>query len=190
MKALAGVLLLLAALALAACGRARPPDSQLDVILAPTATPLPPPAGAEDEAYAVVAAEAEAVRQQDIDALASLWLPDGRLIDGNHTPEDVADDRTWSGWEQIAQRYSADVFPYVAEPVAVPRPRSAEPLVNVSGDQAEVLVPGPDGRTTQDRWLLRRAGGAWRIESLTFNLLPGRVAAIGRAGAAEDTALP
>ena len=80
--------------------------------------------------------------------------------------------RIWHGWTEVKQRYIADVFPYVSEPVAVPRPHVVVPKVTISGDQAEVLIPGADGQTTQDRWLLRRQGDTWAIAGLTFNLAP------------------
>ena len=157
---------------IAGCGRQAAPTPALVVVLLPTATALPTAVTLEEQATAVVAAEAEAVRQQDIDALAALWLADGSVVDANHTPDNTEDDRIWHGWTEVKQRYIADVFPYVSEPVAVPRPHVVVPKVTISGDQAEVLIPGPDGQTTQDRWLLRRQGDTWAIAGLTFNLAP------------------
>ena len=166
--------LVLALLSLAAvgCGRQAAPAPGLIEMLAPTATAQPAATTPEDLAGRVVASEAEAVRQQDVDALAALWLEEGTVVDANHTAGNAADDRLWSGWAEVRQRYVADVFPYASEPVAVPRPRQADPIVTITGEQAEVLVPGPDGRTTQDRWLLRRQDGRWAIAGLTFNLAP------------------
>lgn len=159
---------------LPACGRAAAPTPGLVPVLQPTATPGPAPATPEEAAAAVVAAESEAVRQQDVDALAALWLADGTVVDANHTAGDRSDDREWSGWEAVRGRYVSDVFPYVTEPTLTTRPHTILPQVTVTGDQAEVVVFGPDGRTPQDRWLLRRADGAWRIVSLAFNLLPAQ----------------
>lgn len=163
---------LLLALLLSACGREPAPTPGLKLALQPTATPGPTPATAEDEVLAVVAAESEAVKQQDIDALALLWDSAGRVVDANHTASDTADDKEWLGWVAVQQRYLADVFPYVSEPVVSPRARVIQPLATVSGDEAEVIVYGPDGRTPQDRWDLLRTAEGWRIVSLTFNLLP------------------
>jgi len=157
---------------LAGCGSPQPPSPELALVLPATATPVTAPATPEEQAYAAVAAELEAVKQQDIDALAALWLPDCSVTDANHTPRDATDDRQWRGWGEVSRRYVGEVFPFLAEPVAVPRPHLEEPRVTVSGDQAEVIIPGPDGRTAQDRWTLIRVEGGWRIRSLTFNLLP------------------
>ncbi|MGQ9552925.1 MAG: hypothetical protein ACUVWR_02310 [Anaerolineae bacterium] len=164
--------LVLVLLVAASCGRQAAPTPALIVVLLPTATAPPAAATFEDQAATVVATEAEAVRQQDIDALAALWLPDGSVVDANHTADNTGDDHIWHGWAEIRQRYITDVFPYVSEPVAVPRPHVLVPKVTISGNQAEVLVPGPDGQTTQDRWLLRRQSGTWVIAGLTFNLAP------------------
>ena len=117
-------------------------------------------------------AEGEAVRQQEIDVLAALWLPDSVLVDAGHTPNDAADDRRWEGWEAIRDRYVHEVFPSYREPEAGPRPRQSLPVATVLGDEAEVLVAGSDGRTTQDRWKLRLVDGVWRIAGLEYNLAP------------------
>jgi hypothetical protein len=168
---------LLAALLLAllvACGRVAAPTPGLVTVLQPTATARPPATTAEDAVVAVVDAEGEAVRQQDVDALAALWSPDGTVRDAAHTPDDRSDDREWAGWEAVRGRYLTDVFAYVTEPTLTTRPHTILPQVTVNGDGAEVVVFGPDGRTPQDRWQLRRAGGTWVIASLTFNLLPAQ----------------
>jgi ketosteroid isomerase-like protein len=142
------------------------------VVTHPTATPRPAPATPEEAVLAVVADEAEAVRRQDLDALAQLWLDDAVVTDARHTPDDPADDVVWRGWEQVRDRYHSDVFPYAEEPALVPRPRISVASAAIDGETAEVLVPGPDGRTTQDRWELRRRGDGWAIVALTFNLAP------------------
>jgi hypothetical protein len=162
-----GVLLLAAA-----CARPVAPTPGLVRVLMATATPRPAALGPDAAALAAVDAEAEAVRQQDIDALAALWLPSGSAVDAAHSPDDASDDRAWLGWEAVRNRYVTEVFPYVAEPVLLPRARAVVPVVRVSNDEAEVLVPGVDGKTTQDRWRLRRVDGQWRILSLTYNLTP------------------
>lgn len=159
----AGILLLAAG-----CGAPPPPTPGLVRVLPPTATA--PASGAE--VLAVVAAEAEAVRQQDIDALAALWLPDGQIVDAAHTPDDAGDNRRWEGWPAIQDRYVREVFPYYAEPDLSPRPRQSQPSLSLQGDEAEVVVPGVDGRTTQDRWRLRLVDGQWRIAQLEYNLAP------------------
>ena len=157
---------------LVGCGRPAPPTPGLVRVLLPTATAAPVPTSPEAAALLTVSAEAESVRQQDVDALAALWLPNGSATDASHTPGDDGDDVSWQGWEAVRGRYVNDVFPYVSEPTVAFRPRVIVPVVSVTGDEAEVLVPGSDGRTPQDRWLLRRVDGAWRIVSLTFNLAP------------------
>ncbi len=161
-------------LAASGCQAAPPPTPGLISVPLPTASPLPADGSDRGAALSLVAAEAEAVRQQDIDALAGLWLPEGVIVDANHTPDDPLDDRSWEGWPAIQERYVSEVFPFVADPVTVPRPRVDVPSVEVYGDQAEVAVPGPDGRTTQDEWLLRRQEGHWRLARLAFNLAPGQ----------------
>ena len=166
MPRLLGPGLLAIGLALAACGIRPAPTPGLVIV------PLPTASTPKDEALAVVAAEAEAVRQQDIDTLAALWLPDGIAVDANHTPTDDSDDRVWQGWEEIRERYVQEVFPHVAAPATVPRPQVSLPEASVTDGRAEIVIAGPDGRTPQDRWLLRRQEGSWRIERLTFNLTP------------------
>jgi len=159
-------------LLVAGCARPAPPTPGLVSVLLATATAMPAALGSDAAARAAVAAETEAVRQQDIDVLAAIWLPDGSATDAAHSPDNASDDRAWQGWEAVRARYVTDVFPYVAEPVLSPRARVIEPVVTVTGDEAVVLVPGPDGKTTQDRWVLRKVDGNWRIASLTFNLTP------------------
>ncbi|MHB0878364.1 MAG: nuclear transport factor 2 family protein [Anaerolineae bacterium] len=161
-------------LLLAACGRVPAPTPGVVVVLQPTATPRPPAATAEDEVLAIVTAEGEAVRQQDVDALAGVWAADGRGADAPPTADDESDDREWAGWQAVQQRYLSDVFPNVSEPVLETRPHVILPQVTVEGDEAVVVVFGPDGRTPQDRWQLRRDRGAWRLAALTFNLLPAQ----------------
>lgn len=159
------------ALSLTAC-TAAPPEPGLELVLPATATSRPPEASPADAAEGTVLAEGEAVRQQDIDALAALWLPDGVLVDANHTADDAADDRRWEGWEAIRDRYAREVFPSYHEPDEGPRPRQSLPRATVTGDAAEVVVAGSDGRTTQDRWTLRLVDGVWRIAALEYNLAP------------------
>ncbi|NPV06555.1 MAG: hypothetical protein HPY83_01155 [Anaerolineae bacterium] len=169
--AIAGLTVCLFLLA-AGCTAPLPPTPGLVRVLPPTATPLPPPLGAADEAWAVVAAEAEAVRQQDIDALAQLWLPDGQVVDVAHTPDTDTDDRRWQGWPAIRERYTHEVFSYPAEADLGPRPRSPRPTITVQDGRAEVMVPGPDGRTPRDRWQLQLVDSSWRIARLEYNLDP------------------
>ncbi len=165
-------LLAVASLTLASCAPAPVPTPGLVLVTMPPATPAPTPATDAEKVLLVIASEAEAVRQQDIDALEALWLADGKVVDARNTPDDPTDDRVWQGWPEIRERYVKDVFPYVAAPADVPRPRTSTPLVRVDAGKAEVTVPGADGHTPQDRWLLQRDGSTWKIASLTFNLTP------------------
>lgn len=159
------------ALATAGCTPVAP-EPGLVRIMPATATPRPADVGLEAAAESTVLAEGEAVRQQDIDFLADLWLPDGVLIDANHTADDTVDDRRWEGWEAIRDRYVHEVFPYYQEPDEGPRPRQSLPVATIDGDTAEVTVAASDGRTVQDRWELRQVDGRWRIAGLTYNLAP------------------
>jgi len=158
---------------LAACCRPQPPTPGLFLVQVPTSTPAPTPRSEEERVLAVIANEAEAVRQQDIDALRTLWVENSSVVDANHTPENSDDDRRWDGWPAVRERYISEVFPFVSSPVTMPRPVRIVPTVSMQGDKATVVVPASDGQTPKDRWELERhSDGQWRITSLTFNLVP------------------
>lgn len=157
---------------LTACGRPAPPTPGLRSVMPATATAAPPPATPEEAVTQVVAAEAEAVRQQDIDALERLWLPGGTFTDAHHTATEPHDDAHWVGWPEVRQRYVDHVLAHYAEPELAPRPRVSVPVVRVANGQAEVAVAGPDGITLDEFWRLELTDGAWRIAELTVNLAP------------------
>ncbi|NLT43741.1 MAG: hypothetical protein GXX93_13800 [Anaerolineae bacterium] len=162
----------LLALVAVGCAPAAPPEPGLVQTLPPTATPRSTDSSPESVVAGLVLAEGEAVRQQDIDVLAGLWLPDSTLVDASHTPAEPGDDRRWEGWDAIRDRYVLEVFPNYRAPEAGPRPRQSLPVVSLEADTAVVTVAGSDGQTIQDRWTLQRVDGQWRIAGLEYNLAP------------------
>lgn len=134
----------------------------------PAPSSAPTPASDEEAVAALIQAESEGVVRQDIDALMTLWLEEGVVVDARHTPEDASDDLTWRGWYAIRDRYITLVFPG--------NPSTAAPAdldIHIEGDRAVVTSTtqiGEEVSPAGDRWTFVRTPEGWRIESLTYNL--------------------
>ncbi len=135
-----------------------------------TRTPTPVPATPEEAVRQIINAECEAVVQQDIDRLQSIWATDGVVIDANHTPDNTADDVTWKNWDAVRDRYVNIVFP--SNPTFCEHP---DAQVTVSGDSATATTGVKIGVTNapnSNQWVFKKVGDAWRISTLTYNLNP------------------
>jgi ketosteroid isomerase-like protein len=133
-----------------------------------TATPVPK---TEEEAIRqLIVAEGEAVVQQDIDRLQSMWASDGVVTNANRTPSNASDDQTWKGWGAIRDRYVNIVFP--SSPTFAEHPNIR---VTITGDTATAIADTKIGVTNvkdNDRWTFRKMDGQWKITSLTFSMAP------------------
>ncbi len=133
-------------------------------------TPTPVPANDEEAIRQLIVAEGEAVVQQDIDRLQSMWANDGVVTDANRSPDNSADDKTWKGWGQIRDRYVNIVFP--SNPAFAEHPNIR---VTITNDTATAIADTKIGVTNlkdNDKWTFRKMEGLWRITSLTFGLAP------------------
>lgn len=151
--------------------RANPTGELLDVpsVLPPTVT---------EQAGAVLVQESEAARRQDVDAALALWASDGVLVDRNFTPGTAADDRRWTGLDEVRLRYEEEfrLRDYTSL-------RHLNITVRDLGDSL-VVANDVDARirdetgvrrvrlVQSDRWVLRRVGGAWRVVRLEINRAP------------------
>jgi len=158
------------ALVLSGCGVPAVPTS-----LPPTVavgTPTPVPANDEEAIVQLLAAEGEALVQQDISRLMDIWAEDGAVVDARHTPDDSSDDLAWRGRDAIYQRYVTVVFP--GNPVTA---GAIDVQATVSGDTAEAVATthiGAELAPGGDRWTFKRQDGRWFIASLTYNLETGQ----------------
>jgi hypothetical protein len=149
----------------------------------PTATPPPTTApigsctfGGESEAgdeaqiRALLRAESSLMVSQQIDALMALWAEEGRVVNAKNTPNDEGDDQLWLGKDAVRHRYVRTVFPG-APTAAAP----ADMEIAIAGESAVVTSTtqiGGELSVAGDRWQLRKLGGCWVIERLTYNLEP------------------
>jgi ketosteroid isomerase-like protein len=134
----------------------------------PRGTDTPTPASDEEAVYQLLNAEAEGVVSQDIDRLMEIWAEDGVVTDANHTPDNLADDRVWSGIAAIRERYVDEIFP--SAPGSVTHP---DVELSVEGNSATAISTttiGIDHAPSGDRWTFEKRDGRWVITSLTFNL--------------------
>ncbi len=134
-----------------------------------TRTPTPVPGTDEEAIRQLINAEGEAVAQQDIDRLQSMWASDGVVTDANRTPDNPSDDKTWKGWQAIRDRYVNIVFPSNASPEH-PNIRAT-----ITGDTASATSDTKVGVTNakdNDKWTLRKITGVWKVTSLTFGAAP------------------
>jgi ketosteroid isomerase-like protein len=128
------------------------------------------PANDEEAIRQLIVAEGEAVVQQDIDRLQSMWANDGVVTDANRTPDNSADDKTWKGWGQIRDRYVNIVFP--SNPAFAEHPNIR---VSITSDTASATADTKIGVTNlkdNDKWTFRKIDGQWKVTSLTFSLAP------------------
>jgi hypothetical protein len=133
-------------------------------------TPTPVPANDEEALRQLIVAEGEAVVQQDIDRLQSMWDKDGVVTDANRTPDNVSDDKTWKGWAAIRDRYVNIVFP--SNPAFAEHPNIR---VTITGSTASAVADTKIGVTNlkdNDKWTFRKIDGQWKVTSLTFGAAP------------------
>ncbi len=135
-----------------------------------TRTPTAVPANDEEAIKQIINAEGEAVVQQDIDRLQAMWASDGVVTDANNTASNTSDDKTWSKWGAIRDRYVNIVFP--SSPAFAEHPNIR---VTIAGDTANAVADTKIGTTSakdNDKWTFRKLDGQWKITSLTFSLAP------------------
>lgn len=133
-------------------------------------TPTPVPANDEEALRQLIIAEGEAVVQQDIDRLQSMWDKDGVVTDANRTPDNASDDKTWKGWAAIRDRYVNIVFP--SNPAFAEHPNIR---VTITGSTASAVADTKIGVTNlkdNDKWTFRKIDGQWKVTSLTFGAAP------------------
>lgn len=133
-----------------------------------TATAVP--ATDEEAIRQLINAECEAVVQQDVDRLQSMWAPNGVVMDANHTKDNTGDDVTWKDWPALRDRYVNIIFP--SNPTFCEHP---DIQVNINGNTATATSSVKIGTTNCkdcNAWTFAKDGGAWRITSLTYNLNP------------------
>ena len=131
-------------------------------------TPTAVPANDEEALKQLINAEGEAVVQQDIDRLQSMWASDGVVTDANRTASNTSDDKTWKNWSAIRDRYVNIVFP--STPAFAEHPNIR---VTITGDTANAIADTKIGVTNlkdNDKWTFRKIDGQWRVTSLTFSL--------------------
>jgi ketosteroid isomerase-like protein len=157
-------------LAVAGCSNSAPPPPPGSQPATRVRTPTPVPANDEEAIRQLIFAEGEAVVQQDIDRLQSMWASDGVVTDANRTPDNTSDDKTWKGWAAIRDRYVNIVFP--SSPAYAEHPNVR---VTITGDTASAVADTKIGVTNvkdNDKWTFRKIDGQWRITSLTFSAAP------------------
>jgi cellulose synthase/poly-beta-1,6-N-acetylglucosamine synthase-like glycosyltransferase len=119
--------------------------------------------------------EADAAERQDINAALRLWAPDGVIVDADFRSTPNAEDRSWTGMEQLRERYIREFQERRYESL-----RHLNLSVQINGNEAIVTndlmavfetdnvlrrlhLPG------SDRWVFRKDGNAWRIVRLEVN---------------------
>lgn len=163
-----GVLLVL----VAACGgtTAPPPPTNAPGGSTIQRTPTPVPASDEEAIRQLINAECEAVVQQDVDRLQSMWSEKGVVTDANHTKENTGDDVTWKGWDALRDRYVNLVF--VSNPTFCEHP---DIQVTINGNNATATGSIKIGTTNCkncNQWAFTKGSDGWRITALTYNLDP------------------
>lgn len=120
--------------------------------------------------------EAEATRQQDIEAVLALWSPNGVITDHAFTPDVDDDNHVWRGRGQIRERYQQEFHLRQYRSL-----RHLNPVVTFNGPDEATIVndldavietndgPARVALTKTDRWTLRRESDRWRIIALDVN---------------------
>ena len=133
-------------------------------------TPTPVPASDEEAIRQLINAECEAVVQQDVDRLQSMWSNNGVVTDANHSKENAGDDVTWKNWEALRDRYVNLIFP--SNPTFCEHP---DIQVTINGNNAVATSSVKIGVTNCqncNQWTFTKGGDGWRIVALTYNLNP------------------
>lgn len=133
-------------------------------------TPTPVPASDEEAIRQLINAECEAVVQQDVDRLQSMWAGNGVVTDANHTKDNTSDDSTWKNWDALRDRYVNMIFP--SNPTFCEHPNIQ---VTINGANAAATSSVKIGVTNCDNcnaWTFNKTGDGWKIVSLTYNLNP------------------
>jgi len=155
----------------AACGQtAPPPPTNAPGSGTIARTPTPVPASDEEAIRQLINAECEAVVQQDVDRLQSMWADNGVVTDANHTQGNTGDDVTWKGWDALRDRYVNLIFP--SNPTFCEHP---DIQVTINGSNATATSSVKIGRTNCqncNEWAFTKITDGWRITALTYNLNP------------------
>ncbi|OQY94882.1 MAG: hypothetical protein B6D41_06695 [Chloroflexi bacterium UTCFX4] len=155
----------------AACGQtAPPPPTNAPGGGTIARTPTPVPASDEEAIRQLINAECEAVVQQDVDRLQSMWADNGVVTDANHTQGNTGDDVTWKGWDALRDRYVNLIFP--SNPTFCEHP---DIQVTINGSNATATSSVKIGRTNCqncNEWAFTKNADSWRITALTYNLNP------------------
>lgn len=133
-------------------------------------TPTPVPATDEEAIRQLINAECEAVVQQDVDRLQSMWANNGVVTDANHTKDNTGDDVTWKSWDALRDRYVNLIFP--SNPTFCEHP---DIQVNINGSNATATSSVKIGVTNCqncNQWAFAKAADGWRITALIYNLNP------------------
>lgn len=155
-----------------ACGTGTnvPPTTRPGPSQGVTRTPTPVPATDEEAIRQLINAECEAVVQQDVDRLQSMWSANGTVMDANHTKDNMGDDVTWKNWDALRDRYVNMIFP--SNPTFCEHPNIQ---VSINGSNATATSSVKIGVTNCDNcnaWTFTKSNDGWRIVSLTYNLNP------------------
>ncbi len=145
-----------------------PPTTNTGTVIKRTPTPVP--ATDEEAIRQLINAECEAVVQQDVDRLQSMWASNGVVTDANHTKDNTGDDVTWKGWDALRDRYVNLIFP--SNPTFCEHP---DIQVNINGSNATATSSVKIGVTNCqncNQWAFTKADDSWRITALTYNLNP------------------
>ena len=132
-------------------------------------TPTAVPATDEEAIRQLINAECEAVVQQDIDRLQSMWTPDGLITDANYTPENAGDDVKWTNWGGIRDRYVNIVFPSNPTFCEHPNIKVQFPAPNTANATSDVKI-GVTNCAECNRWIFKKTNDGWRVASLTYNI--------------------
>lgn len=139
-----------------------PAPSGSCILNLPAATPD------EEAIRLLLTAEGDLVVNQNITSLMQLWDEGAQITDAKNTALDPSDDQHWLDKDAIRHRYVRTVFPG-APAMAMPK----DLLITIGDLQATITATTQIGNEVSpagDRWVLRKKGDCWVIESLTYNL--------------------
>ena len=143
--------------------------------MVPDALMTTPP---EAQIKAVLYMEKEAALHGNVAGALALWDPAGTIRDENGTESDTSDDRVWSGFESLRQRYVKEFasrhylsLSHADASVVIEQDRA----VVVNDLSAEIKTPTGVQRvylSRSDRWTFVKTPAGWRIVELVVNRAP------------------
>jgi hypothetical protein len=156
----------------AACGgnSAPPPPTNAPGGITIKRTPTPVPASDEEAIRQLVNAECEAVVQQDVDRLQSMWAANGVVTDANHSASNSGDDVTWKGWDALRDRYVNLIFP--SNPTFCEHPDIQVQISAPNATASSSVKIGVTNCQNCNQWTFTKGNDGWRITALTYNLNP------------------